>query len=132
MSVSAGTERAHSSDMSVSMAAPRGRSERSTGGSESDATAGGSDARNARCVADAVDAKVRSVAVAPCRDARRLASSASGIRWPIPGVTSIATCGGGAPAAEPLPLQHEPFSIIGAALSVELTVFPGGVWLARC
>ena len=48
MPVSAGSERAHSSDMSVSMAASWGRSETSAGGSGSEATDGGSDTRNAR------------------------------------------------------------------------------------
>jgi hypothetical protein len=92
--VSAGTERAHSSEMRVSTAAPRGRSERSTGGREREVV-GGRDARNARCVAEAVDAKVTSVVVMPpWREDRRFASSANGIRWPIPGVASIATCGG--------------------------------------
>lgn len=52
------------------------------------------EARKARFVEEAVDAKVKRVVVTPCRAARRLASSASGIRWPIPGVASIATCGG--------------------------------------
>jgi hypothetical protein len=93
--VSAGTERAHSSEMRVSTAAPRGRSERSTGGREREVMVGGRDARNARCVAEAVDAKVTSVVVMPpWREDRRFASSANGIRWPIPGVASIATCGG--------------------------------------
>ena len=49
-------------------------------------------ARNARSVADVVDAKVNSVIVAPCCTARRLASSARGIRWPIPNVASITMC----------------------------------------
>nr|CAB3490206.1 unnamed protein product [Digitaria exilis] len=98
-------ERTHSSDMSVSMAAPRGRSERSTGGREREATAEGREARKARWVEEAVEAKVMSVEVTPWRVARRLASSAMGIRWPIPGVTSIATCGGELPWKEvPLPL----------------------------
>ncbi|WVZ50738.1 hypothetical protein U9M48_001965 [Paspalum notatum var. saurae] len=92
--VRAGTERAHSSDMRVSMAEPAGRSERSTGGSAREETAGGREARNARCVAEAVDAKVSSVEVSPWREDRRFASSASGIRCPMPGVASIATCGG--------------------------------------
>ena len=53
---------------------------------------GGKYARNARSMADAVDAKVNSVIVAPCCAARHLASSASGIRWPIPNVASITMC----------------------------------------
>jgi hypothetical protein len=75
--------------MSVSKTAVQGRSERSTRGIAREVTYGGSDARNARCVADA---KVMSVVVIPRRAARSLASSASRIRWPIPGVASMATC----------------------------------------
>lgn len=40
------------------MVAPQGRSKRSTGGRENEVVADDSDARNTRCVADAVDAKV--------------------------------------------------------------------------
>lgn len=92
------TDRRHSSIMSVAMSGPPGRSERSTGGSDREVIAGGREATNARCVADVVEAKVTSVAVAPCRETRRLASSA------IPGVASITTCGGCRTAAEPLRL----------------------------
>lgn len=74
-SVSAGTKRGHSFDMGVLMVAPQGRSKRSTGGRENEVVAGDSDARNARCVADAVDVNVINVAVAPCRDAISSASS---------------------------------------------------------
>lgn len=67
--------------MSVSMAAARGKSERSIGGKESAVIQeAGREAWMERCVADAVKAKLRSVVVA------------SGIRWPIPAVASIATC----------------------------------------
>uniref|UniRef100_A0A804NJQ9 Uncharacterized protein n=1 Tax=Zea mays TaxID=4577 RepID=A0A804NJQ9_MAIZE len=117
-SVSAGTARTHSSDMSVSMAASRGRSDMSTGGSAMDATAGGIEARNARCVADAVDANVMSVDVTPWRWARRFASSASGIRWPIPGVASIATCGGGVWVPSPLRQEEALAFSIGACGAV--------------
>lgn len=94
LSVSAGTERAHSTAMSMSMSEAGGRSDRSTGGRELEEMVGGREARKARCVVDEVEAKVYSVAVTPCREARRFASSAIGIRCPIPGVASSATCGG--------------------------------------
>jgi hypothetical protein len=71
-----------------------GVSERSTGGITYEVTDGGNDARNACCVADAADAKLMSMVEMSCRTARTLASSASGIRWPNPGVASMVTCKG--------------------------------------
>jgi hypothetical protein len=64
-SAMAGTERAVSSDMRVSMVALRGRSERSTGGRRSEVMPGGREARKARCVVEAVEAKVRRAAGKP-------------------------------------------------------------------
>ena len=94
-------------------------------------------------MADAVDANVMSVAVAPCRDASRFASSASGIRCPIPGVASIATCGPRTEPAAPaglLPLQQlaavEPllllFSILGGAGAAVTAVRCGGLFSGWC
>lgn len=85
------------------------------GGRWSEETVGGREARKARCVADAVEAKAMSVVVMPGRAARRFASSASVIRWPIPGVAIITTCGGR--AAEPLDATFSMATMFSCTLS---------------
>ena len=45
-------------------------------------------------MADVADAKLMSMVGMSRRTARSLASSASGIRWPNPGVASMVTCKG--------------------------------------
>lgn len=84
--VISGMSRIDSTDMRVSMAESGGRSERDTGGKEKGEMEEGSKERSACWVFDAVLAKVMSVAVKPCFVTRSLASSAKGMRWPMPGV----------------------------------------------
>lgn len=90
MEVTPGTEREASSDSKVSMRASDGASESETGGKETEYMEGGREERKAVCVGDCEEERVMKVAEKPWREMSRFASSAKGVRCPMPGEGSMA------------------------------------------
>lgn len=68
------------------MRASVGRSSNGTKGREIDDMSGWRDARKLDCLGDEKFVKVRKVAEKPWLHTSRFASSASGMRWPMPGL----------------------------------------------
>lgn len=92
-SFTCGTERETKVVMMVSIRASVGMSSKEMKGREIEDTSGWRLERNLDCVGDEKFVKVRKVAEKPWWHTSRIASSVSGIRWPMPGLAINAMWG---------------------------------------